>query len=274
MIYTILLLLLRLSLNHSELTTCFDPMDPSYQVQPKYRPDKSSSWTYGLDTDGWMIAHDALRGEVSDFESVLNASKHRISHSQTVAIQKWWSLHVKHMQSHHKNEDKIVKHFVSQRFIYPEFMEHDHALINDHLEAINNVITELVNTTTDIINVNQTDAEGRLPKIMKLQLAWKAYMTDLLPHLKAEEDICIPLMRAYFTMSQVHHLSHRLAQSGPKVETGAIVHYAGREKVLATMEAQRVPVALQTIAWVLILRPRHEYYQREMIHLLETIRTE
>jgi hypothetical protein len=275
MIYALLLLFLRLSLNHSETTICFDPMEPSYQVQPKYRPDKSSTWTYGLDADGWMIAHDALRGEVSDFELALNESNHRISHSQTMAIQKWWNLHLKHMQSHHRNEDKIVKRFVSRRFIYPEFMENDHILINAHLVAINNVITELVNTTTNIIAGNENwDSEVRLPTVMKLQLAWKAYMDDLLPHLKAEEDICIPLMRAYFTMSQVHRLSRRLAQSGPRVETGAIIHYSGRERVLAVMEAQNIPVALQMIAWALILGPRHGYYQREMIHHLETIRSE
>jgi hypothetical protein len=257
-----------MTLSNAQTETLFDPTDPTYQVQPRYRPDKTSTWTYGLELDGWKMAHDALRGEVHDFQTALdgltNSTMH-VSAAQITALQKWWILHLKHVQSHHRNEDKIVKKFVSQRFVYPDFMEKDHPRIDVHLEEIGDIVDLLLRTT---------DAHERGSLLAQLTLAWTAYATHLLPHLQAEEDVCIPLMRAYFTMPQVHRLANRLAQTGPRVETGAIVHYVGKERVLAVMEAQKLPGPLRKVAWLLILGPRYRYYQRQMVQMLDILRAE
>lgn len=256
-------------------TFAFDPTDPRYQVQPKYRPDKTSRWTYGLELDGWNMAHDALRGEVQEFQTVLEALTVKtttISTAQITALHSCWILHRKHVQSHHQNEDQIVRRFVSRRFVYPDFMEKDHPRIDVHLEEIGSIVNQLQLTSTDD-NVDDGQQKERGLLLRQLTLAWTAYQTHLLPHLQAEEDVCIPLMRAYFTMSQVHRLAGRLAQSGPRVETGAIVHYVGKENIWAVMEAQQLPKLLRHVAWWLVFGPRYRYYQRHMVQMLDILRS-
>ena len=99
--------------------------------------------------------------------------------------------------------------------------------------------------------------------------AFEEYSDCLLPHLVAEEAIGIPLTRAYFTPKEVQRLTNRLARSGPRCETGAIVHYVGPTKLRQAMKLQNAP--LQRIAWILILNPRYRYYKRHMLRLLNEI---
>jgi len=248
----------------------FDPINPTYQVSSKYAPDKLSTWNYGIELDGWMMAHDALRGEVNDFDKALETllTTTNLNTSQARAVQQWWSLHRTHMESHHRNEDKIVKKFACRRFKYPEFMEKDHLKIEAHLRAIDTQVGELIGNFSSVPTVNDDTSQSILSK---LSVSWKAYKADLFPHLKAEEDICIPLMRAYFTMSRVHHMAHKLARTGPRVETGAIVHYAGKDRVFDIMKTQQVPVLLRKVAWALILRPRYQYYKTHMLGMLKIL---
>lgn len=213
--------------------------------------------------DGWTLAHDALRGEVYDFLAVLDTlstQQEPISHRQARAMNKWWQGHLKHMQSHHANEDRIVKAFVQQRFTYPDFMDEDHEEVEHHFDRLSKLVRRLYVSRTDH---DRTDAFSQLRR------AFQEYADCLLPHLLAEEAIAIPLTRAYFTPNEVQRLTNRLARIGPRVETGAIVHYVGPSKLKRAMTLQHAP--FQRVAWALILNPRYRYYKRHMIALLNDI---
>jgi hypothetical protein len=212
--------------------------------------------------DGWTLAHDALRGEVYDFSEALDVINSRqasspISHAQARAMNKWWQGHLKHMQSHHTNEDRIVKAFVKRRFEYPDFMEEDHEQVEHHFDAISKLMRRLY------IARNNHD---RMRAFVQLRSAFQDYLDCLLPHLLAEEAIGIPLTRAYFTPTEVQRMTNHLARIGPRVETGAIVHYVGAAKLKQAMRLQNAP--LQRVAWFLILGPRYRYYKRHMLALL------
>ena len=43
--------------------------DPCYQADTKFKPDKTSLWKFPPEKTGWVLAHNAIRGEIS---SVLN----------------------------------------------------------------------------------------------------------------------------------------------------------------------------------------------------------
>jgi len=235
----------------------------NWQVSPLHSPDKTSTWTYGIDMDGWTLAHDALRGEVYDFSDALNELHNRqtsISHRQARAMRKWWQGHLKHMQSHHTNEDRIVKKFVQRRFKYPDFMEEDHEEVEHHFEVISNLMRQVYTARTD---------HDRTETFQHLRIAFEEYADCLLPHLLAEEAIGIPLTRAYFTPKEVQRMTNHLARIGPRVETGAIVHYVGASKLKLAMRLQNAP--LQRVVWALILNPRYRYYKRHMLALLNEI---
>lgn len=214
--------------------------------------------------DGWTLAHDALRGEVYDFIDALEAMNYRqtpISRRQARAIRKWWRGHLKHMQSHHTNEDRIVKAFVQSRFIYPDFMEEDHEQVEHYFDVISNLVKQLYVARTD---------RDRMEAFQHLRINFVEYTDCLIPHLLAEEAIGIPLTRAYFTPKEVQRLTNRLARIGPRVETGAIVHYVGASKLKQAMRLQNAP--LQRIAWALVLNPRYRYYKRHMLALLNEMK--
>ena len=82
----------------------------NWQLSQSHPPDKTHLWTYGIDMDGWTLAHDALRGEINDFEHALDTiMEHQhegISHRQARAMRNWWKGHLTHVQSHHTNEDR------------------------------------------------------------------------------------------------------------------------------------------------------------------------
>ena len=245
------------------LTTASTLNAAEWQISPCFPPDKSGTWTFGIDVDGWKLAHDALRGEIRDFQHALNVLEQDQvppTRQQSRALRRWWNGHVRHTQSHHKNEDRIVKSFVEQRFVYPAFMEDDHVKIDHHLETISELTRRLSSTRA---------AKDRTKVLKRLREAFEEYVNDFLPHLQAEEDLGIPLTRAYFSPQEVRGLTNRLASRGPGVETGAIVHYVGREKLNHAMQLQNVPNP--RVLWVLILNPRHRYYQRHMLRSLDRI---
>jgi agmatine/peptidylarginine deiminase len=44
--------------------TASDPTASKYQVSPEFGPDKTNTWSFPPEEDGWMHAHNAIRGEL------------------------------------------------------------------------------------------------------------------------------------------------------------------------------------------------------------------
>jgi hypothetical protein len=49
---------------------------------------------------------------------------------------------------------------------------------------------------------------------------WIIDQEIMLPHLKEEEDIGLPLMRAYFTQKDITPIFQKLVTNSPKIELG------------------------------------------------------
>jgi len=241
----------------------FDVLDPTYQIHEKYPPNMNTTWTYGMEHDGWWIAHQALRGELDDFQATLKSLHGRLGTKQRAAMQKWWRGHLIHMHSHHHNENKIAKKFASQRFRWPDFIEPDHDDILQRLDSINNLVDKIVNSNRP---------EDVATNLSELTIAWTDYHCTISQHLDREEEICISLMRAYFDQNQVQGMQQRLAMMGPRVETGSIVYYLGEQHIKMCMRVQKTPKIIEAIGWMLILKPRYRFYVKTMVKQLEILK--
>jgi len=64
-------------------------------------------------------------------------------------------------------------------------------------------------------------------RIDELAKEWTAYEATMLPHLQEEEDVALPLLRAYFTPQEFMVIVQKLVANGPKIEMGSFIHSIG-----------------------------------------------
>jgi Hemerythrin HHE cation binding domain len=105
------------------MTTKFDPTDVAYQVDDKYKPDKESTWHFPAEKDGWVVAHDSLRNEMTMIREAFEAIKERnqpLNAWEIKAITTVVLGHVEHVHCHHTNEDDIFVPEIKKRFNYPK----------------------------------------------------------------------------------------------------------------------------------------------------------
>ncbi len=100
-------------------------VEPSYlssQLDPAFPPDKESSWPYPKESDGMVLTHNSLRGELSCLKQGLDVTVQRgtFQEWEISAIQRMWTSHFAHMDAvHHKEVDKF-KPLLKQRFRIPD----------------------------------------------------------------------------------------------------------------------------------------------------------
>jgi hypothetical protein len=100
----------------------FDPTASEYQVSPEFCPDKTSTWSFPPEEDGWTYAHNAIRGELKILKETVSslANKEQIESWMIDGIQSMWKVHSVHIHSHHEGEDNILAPNCYKRFKYPE----------------------------------------------------------------------------------------------------------------------------------------------------------
>ena len=96
-----------------------DAKDSKYQVSEEFAPDKADSWAFSVETDGWMVAHNAIRGEISELKAGVTKMKEVAPDGcpgwAVKAIQSAWKAHEAHIHSHHTSEDEIFNPFLATR---------------------------------------------------------------------------------------------------------------------------------------------------------------
>lgn len=99
-----------------------DTSNLKWQADTAFAPDKESSWTYGAETDGWMHAHNAIRGELEDIKLAFTKCQERgdLPEWAVSAIQQVWKEHYEHVHAHHMNEDELFVPFLETRIKLPE----------------------------------------------------------------------------------------------------------------------------------------------------------
>lgn len=110
----------------------FYPTDPRYTVNDQYPPNKEATWPYPAEKCGWMMVHNALRGEIIQLQDTLAAIKARkgtLKAWEVECIQDVFIAHLYNMEEHHSTEDNILSPQLMKRFKYPDKLTDDHEAI-------------------------------------------------------------------------------------------------------------------------------------------------
>jgi len=210
------------------LTPHVDTADLAYQADPAYLPDKTALWKAPEAHDGWVHAHNAIRFEIGEMKRVVAAlGETQLEEWQLVAVRAWWAAHAAHVHEHHSNEDDILNPVIRQRVNYPAKLEADH--------------TQLVAAMASIeSHVSQRLAVGST--LCELRALWAEYETLMLPHLFEEEQVGLPLVRAYFTPAEIEKVVSSFMKKGDPVSLGSFVHVMGHKKdVQGFMQENGIP---------------------------------
>ncbi|GKZ00161.1 hypothetical protein MPSEU_000969300 [Mayamaea pseudoterrestris] len=207
----------------------FKTSDPEYQVSKDFGPDKESSWHYPKDEDAWILAHTAIRSEITAFKSALTAVNARggiKEEWELKALQDAAAAHVEHIHLHHANEDNIVTPFILTRAKLPARLTDDHTSILKLLTSLESAFAALkVNDSVDKLLKDVTE-----------------YEANLLPHLAEEEEIGLPLMRAYFTPADVKPAYDEIVKHLSTLELGSFIVANGEDFIRSVfMKNESIP---------------------------------
>lgn len=235
-----------------------NPTDTKYQVSNDFKPDKEvrslqhpfshtlaqSTWTSPAEQNGWMLAHNALRGEISDIhKALLNM---RTTESQVKALQQVWKIHYTCVHGHHTVEDSIYHPELSKRFKYPQECVDDHQTLVDKLHQVDGLVQKL-------------QAKDSLDE---LTTEFEAYRDMLLPHLRQEEEEILPLVRAYFTSKELKPIIDQTLAFVPPVEMGSFLYRAGEDMIRNVfMKNEGIP----WFVWHIDFSGKYALFERDFI---------
>ena len=208
-----------------------DPTDLKYQLNKVFQPDKESLWTYPKESDGWVHAHNSIRTEMTMLEECFlaiesqavngnsgspeqegdNKSNKSLQEWQVKSLKTIFAAHYTHVHEHHTNEDAIMTPALEKRIQYPAKLTDDHEGLVMQLEHLNNVVKAL------------KAGDDTATTMMSLLKDFRSYHANMKEHLQEEEDIGLPLMRAYFEPAEMAKIVQQILQKTPKVR--AVLHY-------------------------------------------------
>ncbi len=188
-----------------------DIHDLTYQADINFSPDKGNTWTITPEQSGWVLSHNAIRGEINAMRETLAGLKRQLRGWEIKCLKLWWEGHRIHVHEHHNNEDNIFNPFLRTRINYPEKLETDHQGIIKIMEQINTVIFTL--TPGD--------------QTCEIKILWDQYRTLMFPHLEEEEQVGLPLAMAYFTQKEVSEKTAQFIKNGDKRSLGSFIHWLG-----------------------------------------------
>lgn len=228
-----------------------DIQDKQWQADMQFAPDKESSWSYPKEKDGWMLAHNAIRGEVTDVKLALAKAAERGSFQkwEIAALRTAWAEHFAHISAHHSNEEQEFSPFLATRIRLPENLERDHDDLIRQITLIDGLFTGLSGSAAE------------------LHSAWLTYEEMLLPHLTEEEVGPLPLMRAYFRPDEIAPVVKKIVGKGPPSEMGSFIHYAGEEAFFDFMKQEGIP----GFVWYLEFKGKRDNFQRSFVENLKAV---
>lgn len=231
--------------------------DPKWQVSDEYKPDKDGAWKHPAKADGWVLAHNMIRGEIQDFIEALQSISNKYPNSTPLwaveSIQKFWFHHESVVHHHHNNEDDIMTPFMKTRINLPEKLEADHI----------DVIARMNDIAKAVKDLKQGDSLDDLLSSITL------YRTLLLPHLLEEEEIALPLLRSYFTPEEVQEPVMKILQSSGKALGGSFVYRQGEEYFRSVfMKQEKIPF----FVWYLKFKNEHNYFKKNVQYHIDVLK--
>jgi hypothetical protein len=98
----------------------------------------------------------------------------------------------------------------------------------------------------------------------------KLYQSQMIPHLKEEEDIALPLMRAYFSPKDMKPLVDQIVKRTTKVEMGAFIYFCGETKFRQQFMPQE---GIPFFVWYIQFGSQYKYYVNTTIKGLNAIKS-
>ena len=227
-----------------------DTSDPALQADPNFPPDKEGTWKYPAELDGWIRAHNSIRAELDKMLKVLrHLGDRELKSWEATAIKEWWAGHEEHIHGHHSNEDDVLNPFLRKRIVYPDKLEHDHDFLVKCMYAISGIVN------------NITNAAELLPK-------WKEYRNFLFPHLHEEEQVGLPLVRAYFTPEEFAPCIQSIMTKASPIELGSFFHHiGGKKEIMEFMKQEGIPF----FVWYLQFKGTRTLYREKMESKVEAL---
>jgi hemerythrin-like domain-containing protein len=233
-----------------------------HQKLSEFPPDKESTWPYAKEDDGWMHAHNSIRAEMDLLIAAIDSIREKpLSAAQISYIQQAWQCHYEHVHAHHSNEDDLLVPFLSTRFVYPVQHENDHTALVAKLEALHAMVANLSSSS-----LSPGDRETGGTTCESLVRALKEYQAMMLPHLAAEEEDSLPLMRAFFTPDEIKPVIQKIA--GPPIEVGSFIACMGVETFRTKFMVQE---DIPDVLWAAIFQNPYRYYQENFATPLEKL---
>ena len=191
-----------------------DTADLKYAKDPAaFPPDKAALWKHPLETDGWYLEHCNIRSECTKMAEVLGGALagRKLEEWEIASLRAWFANHNEHIEGHHHHEDDLFTPFMQTRIKLPEKLTTDHVALVSLLKAVMAIV------------------EGPLVTTAALATAFAKYSKLLFAHLKEEEEIALPLLRAYFTPEEVAPKTQEiLSQLPPHMLGGFFYHLDGQ----------------------------------------------
>ena len=112
-----------------------------------------------------------------------------------------------------------------------------HPMIGTRVSVVSEFETHYEDLNILLNIVDKTICNRNFTKASEIAPAWHGYRTALYPHLIEEENIMVPLLRAYFTPEEGNQKTAEIVKSMPKIALGSLLHHipSGKEGVMTFM---------------------------------------
>ncbi|CAB9528391.1 expressed unknown protein [Seminavis robusta] len=245
-----------------------DTTDLQFQVDKAFAPDKESHWKYPKDHDGWVHAHNTIRGDLQTAEDCFQAiqGRKRAEDPSSMTLKAWevdclqtvFDAHYEFVKMHHENEDHIITPWLNTRINLPAKLTDDHEDIVGAMKSLQSKIRGL------------KPGDERQASMETLLAEWKPYATNMREHLQEEEDIGLPLMRAYFLPKEYSKVIQKLVRGESKLMTGCFVHRMGEERCRNEfMKEQGIPF----FVWYLVFSGSIKLYESTVGAAIEALQS-
>ncbi|CAB9524863.1 expressed unknown protein [Seminavis robusta] len=241
-----------------------DVTDLQYQASKSFLPDKESLWKFPQEHDGWVHAHNAIRGEMQTIEDCFRVIQSRskkqpqLQNWEAAALRTVFDAHVNFVHVHHTNEDDIITPWLATRVNLPSKLTDDHAHIVRDMKSIQTRIHGL------------KGGDNRDTSMAALLTLWKPYTVTMREHLQEEEDIGLPLLRAYFTPKELLRTVMKLSkkESSNPLVTGTFVHHMGKDHCRKEfMKEHDVP----SFVWYIAFARPLKMYEKQVVSVVKAI---
>jgi hypothetical protein len=242
--------------------------------------NKEKSYNWPPQQDAMVLAHNAIRKELSDMTVVLEKLMDRrddddsddgevlstIQSWEIDAIRSWWKGHEAHVRYHCKNENEHLHPAMSERLKgFPVHkMKQDHDEIQQFLDQLAELIvssssSSSSNTLNDSVPIDLT----------QLSELWGNYTERVVHHFQEEEEEGVVSTRQAFTAKEWAPIIKGFFDIGAKEEFGSLIHAMGGEEEFRTnfMRRRKIP----GFVWRLAFKKNLRYYETTMVRHMEAL---